>query len=132
VLLTAFVLVQVVFDLLVLIWLGARVLRRPPARAPAPDPAHREFLLLARDLLELVEPVLDWLESKEPAPASLPGETPPGPSPDRVREAFALARAGLGPREVGRQAGLGPGAARLVANLVAAEGARAQRDRSAP
>src|SRR5262245_63778995 len=68
--LTAFIVLQIILDLEVVLFLlvwHRRRKRAAAARAAAPRVAeppawYREFLLLAEDVLTLVEPVLDALE----------------------------------------------------------------------
>lgn len=132
--LTAFVVAQLALDLVVVFVLLARLLERkaaPPKRRAGPPQWYQELLLLTEDLLALVEPVLDALESgrlPKPAPAaSEPGAAipPERPAPisaaERRREAFAQLRAGASPEEVERLGRLQPAELRLIRNLVAAE-----------
>ncbi len=141
--LTAFIVLQIILDLEVVLFLllwHRRRKRAAAARVGAPRAAeppawYREFLLLAEDVLTLVEPVLDALEKgKVPAAAvasatSAPSGVAVAPSApsrvealrDRHREAFALLRGGTPVDEVARRERLSPGEARLIENLVAAE-----------
>lgn len=116
-LLTAFVIAQLVFDvaLLLLVVLSA-TRRRPPAPEPGPPDWYAQFVGLAQDLLAATEPVLEELE-RRPAPrAEAPGEPW-----TRHREALALLRAGVDPDEVARRGRLLPGELKLIRNVVAAE-----------
>jgi hypothetical protein len=148
-LLTAFIVLQLVLDVQIALFMFAYLRRRKRVRAQAPAPAeppvwYREFLLLAEDVLALVEPLLDQLEAGEaatargarPAPASpvapaAAAEPAPAPSlRDRHRQAFALLRSGTPPEEVAARERLTPGELRLLANLVAAESELAPAGRS--
>jgi hypothetical protein len=95
-LLERFILVQLVFDAIVvmggallLVWLATR--RRAVVEPPE---WHQEFVQVARDLLVATEPLLETLGSRVPArppPASefhLPGEV-------RLRENVAAARSAV-------------------------------------
>jgi hypothetical protein len=133
--LTAFIVLQLILDLevvLFLVW-RRRHRRRPAVLVPAEPPAwYRDFLLLAEDVLSAVEPVLDALDRGQlpmrvaaaaPAAADSPRDAAsPAPPRDRHREAFALLRAGTPSDEVARRERLSPGQVRLMENLVAAEG----------
>ena len=134
--LTAFIVLQLILDLevvLFLVW-RRRHRRRPAALVPAEPPAwYRDFLLLAEDVLAVVEPVLDALDRGQlpmpvaaaaPAAAAEGPRDAPSPAPprERHREAFALLRAGTPSDEVARREHLSPGQVRLIENLVAAEG----------
>jgi hypothetical protein len=132
--LTAFVIFQLALDVVVAFALLARLLQRraaPTKRRGGPPQWYQEFLLLTEDILALVEPVLEALESgrllksapaaPEPA-ATAPGEGPaPLSAAERRREAFAQLRAGASPEEVERRGQLQPAELRLIRNLVAAE-----------
>jgi hypothetical protein len=138
--LTAFIVLQLILDIQIVLFLVWRHRRRartstPAAAAvPAEPPAwYRDFLLLAEDVLAAVEPVLDALDRGHlpmPAPAAAPAagaesarEARAKAAPrDRHREAFALLRAGTPSDEVARREHLSPGQVRLIENLVAAEG----------
>jgi hypothetical protein len=140
-LLTAFIVLQVILDLEVVVYFLMRMRRRKAAKPPVePEPPawYRDFLVLAEDLLTLIEPVLDHLEKTPAAPApagaaadtaaaSAPSPAAAAPTPEpkslreRHREAFALLRAGASPDDVARREGLGTGELRLLKNLVAAE-----------
>jgi hypothetical protein len=94
-LLERFILVQLVFDVIVvvagallLVWLATR--RRPVAEPPE---WHQEFVQVARDLLMATEPLIETLERRTPAPPHasefhLPGEV-------RLRENIAAARSAV-------------------------------------
>lgn len=132
--LTAFVIFQLALDVVVVFALLARLLQRraaPPRRRGGPPQWYQEFLLLTEDILALVEPVLDALESGRlprstpaapEAGAAVPAERPaPLSAAERRREAFAQLRAGASPEEVERRGQLQPAELRLIRNLVAAE-----------
>jgi hypothetical protein len=136
-LLTLFIVLQLALDAGLVLFLLVSAPRRKaaPARAPASAPLksappawYRDFLCLAEDVMALVEPVIDVVESGRlgAAPAA-PAPTPAADLPvaqrqrDRHREAFALLRAGTPPEEVARRERLLPGELRLIRNLVAAE-----------
>ena len=113
-LLIAFIVFQIGLDV-TLVALAIVALRRGRAAlasAREPAAAQPEFLLLAEDLLGVLEPVLTALES---------GRLTPARSEDRHRRAFALLRAGVSQQEVGQRERLLPGEVRLMTNLVAAE-----------
>lgn len=132
--LATLVIFQLALDAVVVFVLLARMLQRraaPPRRRGGPPAWYQEFLLLTEDILALVEPVLDALESgrlPKPSPAVLepaaavPPERPaPISAAERRREAFAQLRAGASPEEVERRGQLQPAELRLIRNLVAAE-----------
>jgi hypothetical protein len=141
--LTAFIVLQLLLDIEIVLFLVSRYRQRarPKARVaavPAEPPAwYRDFLILAEDVLAAVEPLLDALDrgqlpmpasaaaalagasaAAEPAREALANAAPR----DRHREAFALLRAGTPSEEVARREHLSPGQVRLIENLVAAEG----------
>jgi hypothetical protein len=139
-----FIVLQVILDLEVVVFFLMRMRRRKTVKPPVePEPPawYRDFLVLAEDLLTLIEPVLDHLEKTAPAasapaapgpaapaPAAAPAAAPPAPPPpepkslrQRHREAFALLRGGASPDDVARREGLGAGELRLLKNLAAAE-----------
>lgn len=142
--LTAFIVLQLLLDIEIVLFLVSRYRRRArrPARVAAAVPAeppawYRDFLMLAEDVLAAVEPLLDALDRGQlPMPASaaaaLAGASAAAESArealanaaprDRHREAFALLRAGTPSEEVARREHLSPGQVRLIENLVAAEG----------
>lgn len=116
-LLTVFVVVQLVFDvaLLLLVVLSA-ARRRAPAPQPDPPDWYPHFLGLAQDLLAATEPVLEELE-RRPATRTEPADERSA----RQREAMGLLRAGVDPDEVARRGRLLPGELTLLRNVVAAE-----------
>ena len=142
--LTAFIVLQLLLDIEIVLLLVFRYRRRarPTARVAAAVPAeppawYRDFQLLAEDVLAAVEPLLDALDRGQlPMPASaaaaLAGASAAAESArealanaaprDRHREAFALLRAGTPSEEGARREHLSPGQVRLIENLVAAEG----------
>lgn len=133
-LLTVFVVAQLVFDVALLGLFVASVWGKKAVAEPRPPEWYAEFLALAQDLLAATEPVLESLESRQaeperpraPAPRPEPAlRTEPG---TRRREVLALLRAGADPREVERRGGLSPGELRLIKNVVAAEAASARED----
>jgi hypothetical protein len=141
-LLTLFIVSQLALDAVLVLFMLVSALRRKAAPAPAPAPApsenappawYRDFLYLAEDVMALVEPVLDVVESgrlgaETTAPAPIPAAELPMAQRqrDRHREAFALLRAGTPPEEVARRERLLPGELRLIRNLVAAESEHAE------
>jgi hypothetical protein len=136
--LSAFIVCQLVFDVVAVLLLVALVRRARPApllaAAPEPPAWYREFLALAQDLLVVTEPVLHALDRPgsapaPPAPAAARPEPAPAGGDDRVRQAFALMRGGAAAEEVVRRSRVLPGEARLIKNLVAAEAALDGRDR---
>jgi hypothetical protein len=155
-LLTAFIVLQVILDIEVAVYFLLKMRRRRKAAArpvaPPPEPPawYRDFLVLAEDLLTLIEPVLAHLET-HPATATTASGTAASPAPagaassgpaaaaaarppeprslrERHRAAFALLRAGASPEDVARREGLGAGELRLIQGLAAAEA----ENRSAP
>ena len=116
-LLTVFVVAQIVFDVAMLLLFVLSVARRkPPAPVTAPPDWYNQLVGLAQDLISATEPVLDELE-RRPARRA---EPPPEPW-TRQREAMALLRAGVAPEEVARRGRLLPGELKLIRNVVAAE-----------
>ena len=90
--LTAFIVLQLLLDIEIVLFLVSRYRRRarPTARVvaavPAEPPAwYRDFLLLAEDVLAAVEPLLDALDRGQlPMPASAAAASPaPVPPPSR-------------------------------------------------
>ncbi len=126
-LLTAFVVAQLVFDVALALFLLAGAMRRKARPEPAevsPPVWYQEFLRLAQDLLAVTESVLDALEVRRPESPSRPA------APEsRFEEAFALLRAGVEPEEVARRGRFLPAELRLIKNLVAAEAAAAEPPR---
>lgn len=118
--LTAFVVLQLAFDLTVLVLLVLGAARRRVGASAAPPEWYPQFVALAEEVLAATEPVLDALEAR--APAAVPGPAPA----DRHREAAALLRAGADPEDLARRGGLLPGELALIRNLVGAEGHRAR------
>jgi len=137
-LLTLFIILQIAFDVGLAIHLvlstrrrRAAATRRPATAKATPPSWYTDFLVLAEDLMGLVEPVLDAAEhGRFAAVAAGPAASAPAPSVepqaaqpqrDRHRTALALLRAGTAPEEVARRERLMPGELRLMSNLVAAE-----------
>jgi hypothetical protein len=119
--LTAFVVAQIVFDVVVVALAALYLLGRKPAPSAAPPDWYEQIVTLAQDLLAATEPVLERLEARGT-------EAPPSvPEPDRYGEARALLRSGARPDEVAGRAGLLPGEMRLLANIVTAEARGASR-----
>ena len=137
-LLTLFVVSQIALDAGLVIFLLVNTRRRRAAatrRRAAPNVTppswYSDFLVLAEDLMALVEPVLDAAENGRfavatagPAASALAPPVEPRAAQtqrDRHRAAMALLRAGTLPEEVARRERLTPGELRLISNLVAAE-----------
>lgn len=97
-LLTAFVVLQLLFDVvLVLLW-ATGVLRRRAARGgEAPPDWYPQFVALAQEVLAMTEPVLDALEASPPAPAAAPTPAPLLPGELALRRNLAAAAAGRRP-----------------------------------
>lgn len=118
-LLTVFVVAQLVFDVALLLLFVVTLLRRRAEPVPDPEPPawYGEVVLFAQDLLAATEPLLDALELRraQPEPDEATGRE------GRHREAMALLRAGVDADEVGRRGRLLPGELRLIRNVVAAE-----------
>lgn len=123
--LALFLVFQLALDVVLVFLLLAQVRRRKAA--PPASQWHQEFLLLAEDILAVVEPVLDALESGRlaeppvPAQAEHAGRPRPAVSALRRRQALALLRAGAAPEDVARRGCLLPAELRLIRNLMAAE-----------
>jgi hypothetical protein len=115
--LSAFVVAQIVFDVAVVALAAVDLVTRPAPRPPEPPEWYAHFLKLAQDLMAATEPVLERLESRDPA-------APPAPPPDRYEHARALLRSGARPEEVAGRAGLQPAEIRLLTRIVAAESRR--------
>jgi hypothetical protein len=110
--LSAFVVAQIVFDVALLALVAFYTFTRKPQPPPAPPEWYAHFLKLAQDVIAATEPPFD-----DPAGRAVPAPPPP----DRYREARALLATGALPDEVAGRAGLLPGEARLLARVVAAE-----------
>lgn len=118
--LSAFVVAQIVFDVVVVALAALYFVSRkttPPPPAPEPPDWYPQLVTLAQDLMAATEPMLDKLETREPPEAVAVA----APAPDRYDEARELLRAGARPDEVAGRAGLLPGEMKLLANIVAAE-----------
>jgi hypothetical protein len=114
--LSAFVVAQIVFDVVV-VALAALYFVSRKTTPPAPEPPdwYPQLVRLGQDLMTATEPMLDKLETREPP------EAVAAPAPDRYEEARELLRAGARPDDVAGRAGLLPGEMKLLANIVAAE-----------
>ncbi len=130
--LSAFVISQLVFDvaLLVLFILSAIRAKPQPARPARPPDWYQELVPLIQELLLITEPILDALETQalpagdtRPRPSVRPEATRDTPSAPRHQEALELLRAGVALEEVQRRGKFLPGELRVMANLVAAEAA---------
>lgn len=133
-LLSVFVVAQLVFDVALLLLFVASMVRRKPAADSRPPQWYGEFMTLAQDLLAATEPVLEALEARRGEPER-PRVSEARPEPgerveprNRRREVLALLRAGADPHEVERRGGLLPGELRLIKNVVAAEAASAREE----
>jgi hypothetical protein len=134
--LSAFVVAQLVFDVAVVAFAVVYLLTRqsPPPEPIEPPEWYGHFLKVAQDVMVVTEPVLDRLESRAAplpasmAPPSMPPAAAPAPAPMPARDPYAearkLLRAGVALDEVADRAGLQPGELRLLAKVVAAESRR--------
>ncbi len=116
--LSAFVVAQIVFDVVV-VALAALYFVSRKTTPPAPEPPdwYPQLVRLGQDLMAATEPMLDKLEMRESPEAVAVA----APAPDRYDEARELLRAGARPDDVAGRAGLLPGEMKLLANIVAAE-----------
>lgn len=123
--LTAFIVLQLVFDIVLLLLWAAGALRRREAASAGDGPPdwYPQFVALAEEVLAVTEPVLDALEVGAPTPVRTEA---PARREAPVREALALLRAGADPVEVARLGGLLPGELALIRNIVTAETDRGQ------
>jgi hypothetical protein len=115
--LSAFVAVQILFDITVVALVAVYVFTRKAAPAPEPPEWYGQFVALAQEVMAATEPMLERLEQKDappPAPA-------PIVIPDCYNDARALLESGASPDEVAARAGLRPGELRLLAKIVTAE-----------
>ncbi len=128
--LTVFIVGQVMLDLVLIVLLVVALARhRPRTRSSdAPPEWYQEFLRLTEDLLQVTEPVLAALES--PIPAAMDAAPPERTAPVRTdrpwpsaryRAAFSLLRAGGHRDEAARRGELLPRELRLIESLLAAE-----------
>jgi hypothetical protein len=114
--LTVFVMMQIVFDVVVLALAAVYLLGRKAEPPPtAPPEWYEQFLALARELMATTEPVIDRLEAQAP-----PADATAARQLDDD-EARALLRAGVRADDAAGRTGLLPGEIRLLANVVAAE-----------
>jgi hypothetical protein len=111
--LSGFVVAQIVFDVALLALIAFYAVTRKPPPPPEPPEWYAHFLKLAQEVIAATERPFD-----DPAGREAP---PPPPPHDRYREARALLAAGARPDEVAGRAGLLPGEVRLLARIVAAE-----------
>jgi hypothetical protein len=131
--LTAFIVLQLVFDIVLLLLWAVGALRRRAAASTGDGPPdwYPQFVALAEEVLAVTEPVLDALEAGAPTPVRMEAparrEAPvERETTDPHREALALLRAGVDPVEVARRGGLLPGELALMKNIVTAETDRGQ------
>jgi hypothetical protein len=122
--LSAFVVAQIVFDVSLLALVAFYVVTRKPPPPLAPPEWYAHFLKLAQEVIAATELPFDG-----PAGRAAPAPPPPPPR-DRYHEARALLAAGALPDEVAGRAGLLPGEVRLLARVVAAEAGRPAARRS--
>jgi hypothetical protein len=116
--LTAFVVAQIVFDVIVVTLVVLYALDRRRDTSSTPPDWYGEVVNLAQDMVAATEPVLDKLDQRR-APA--PVAPPPAPMPDRYAGARTLLLAGTAPEEVAARERLTPSELKLLRNIVATQ-----------
>ena len=121
--LTAFVVAQIAFDVIVVALVVLYVLdRRATTSSSAPPDWYGEVVNLAQDVMAATEPVLDKLdERRAPVAPAPPPPPPPPPAPDRYAGARTLLLAGTAPEDVAAREQLSPGELRLLTSIVATQ-----------
>jgi hypothetical protein len=112
--LTAFVVAQIVFDVIVVAVVVLYVLERRTDAATTPPDWYGEVVTLAQDVMAATEPVLDKLDERR-EPVAVPRV------PDRYADARTLLLAGTAPQDVAAREHLSPGELKLLTNIVAAQ-----------
>ncbi len=122
-LLTAFIVAQLVFDVVVLGLVAFTLVRRAAPRRVASGPweGSDEFLALAEDLVA----ALESLPEREPRVATVPRPSAT-PTPTRAPAATSASaivqlRAGVAPEEVAKRLSLSPAQLRLLTSVAEAE-----------
>ena len=119
--LTAFVVAQIAFDVIVVALVVLYVLdRRATTSSSAPPDWYGEVVNLAQDVMAATEPVLDKLDERR-APATPAPPPPPPPPPDRYAGARTLLLAGTAPEDVAAREQLSPAELKLLTSIVATQ-----------
>jgi len=134
--LTAFVVAQIAFDVIVVALVVLYVLDRrgttSSSSSSTPPDWYGEVVNLAQDVMAATEPVLDRLdERRAPAPAP-PPPPPPAPAPDRYAGARTLLLAGAAPEDVAAREQLSPGELKLLTNILATQARLASAAQNGP
>lgn len=132
--LTAFVVAQIAFDVIVVALVVLYVLeRRATTSSSAPPDWYGEVVNLAQDVMAATEPVLDKLdERRAPAPAPPPPPPAPASTPDRYAGARTLLLAGAAPEDVAAREQLSPGELKLLTNILATQARLASAAQNGP
>jgi hypothetical protein len=118
--LTAFVVAQIAFDVIVVALVVLYVLdRRATTSSSTPPDWYGEVVNLAQDVMAATEPVLDKLDERR-APVA-PAPPPPPPAPDRYAGARTLLLAGTAPEDVAAREQLSPAELKLLTSIVATQ-----------
>jgi hypothetical protein len=115
--LTAFVVAQIVFDVIVVALVVLHLLdRRTESTGTTPPDWYGEVVTLAQDVMAATEPVLEKLdERRAPVPAPAPA------APDRYADARTLLLAGTAPEDVAARTQLSRAELKLLTNIVATQ-----------
>jgi hypothetical protein len=120
--LTAFVVAQIVFDVIVVTLVVLYALDRRKDTASTPPDWYGEVVNLAQDMVAATEPVLDRLDQRRAPDAVAPVAVAPAPhTPDRYAGARTLLLAGVAPEEVAARERLTPSELKLLQNIVATQ-----------
>ena len=117
--LTAFVVAQIVFDVIVVTLVVLYVLERRADSSSTPPDWYGDVVNLAQDVMAATEPVLDRLDERRAAPAAV--APAPAPAPDRYAGARTLLLAGTAPEEVAARERLSPSELKLLVNIAATQ-----------